>query len=34
MIKSPTKILDHRHHLASLDGIRGLAILMVFFFHY
>jgi peptidoglycan/LPS O-acetylase OafA/YrhL len=26
--------LDHRHHLQSLDGVRGLAILMVFFFHY
>ena len=34
MTKPPTKTLDHRHHLASLDGIRGLAILMVFFFHY
>lgn len=29
-----TQSLDHRHHLQSLDGIRGLAILMVFFFHY
>jgi peptidoglycan/LPS O-acetylase OafA/YrhL len=34
MTNPPTKTLDHRHHLASLDGIRGLAILMVFFFHY
>ena len=28
------KSLDHRHHLQSLDGIRGLAITMVFFHHY